>query len=145
MWNFFSFRRFNRFVCQYHTIVFIRYIDLVELRETIKTFSTGATWDWQRMNNSTRAVWALERLYSFSLSHPASGRFSSCEIYENSHREFSNISRITLSLESKLKCKFYTALLFSVKNEKHHWNLQSTKSYVLRIEINFVHWSINFI
>lgn len=43
--------------------------------------------DWRRMNNSTRAVWALERLYSFSLSHPASSRFSLREIYETSHRE----------------------------------------------------------
>lgn len=73
MWNFFSLRRFYRFVCQFRTIVFIKYIDLIELRETIKAFSTGTTWNWQRMNNSTRAVWAPERLYSFSLSHPASG------------------------------------------------------------------------
>lgn len=66
---------------------------MVELRETIKAFFTGAAWNRRRMNNSTRAVWALERLYSFSLSHPASGRFSSREIYETSHRELSDISR----------------------------------------------------
>lgn len=94
---------------RHSTTVSINYVDFVESRETTKASLTGPARDRRRMNNSTRAVSALERLYSFSSSQPASGSiFAVREIYEASRRKLRHISRTARFLGRKLKCKFYT-------------------------------------
>lgn len=144
----------------YLTIGFISHVNLSDSCEMIKRYCFFHRYYWKptwRMNNSTRAVSALERLYSFSLSQPALDRFSPREIYEISRRKLLDISRTTLFLVRKLKCKFHTTLPFVLQRMKsaveiykaftkcriESWNLKQTLFIKERGSVNFMYAHLN--
>lgn len=86
------------------------------------------------MNNSTRAVSTLERLYSFSTSQPASGSiFAAREIYEASRRKLRGISRTARLPGRKLKCKFYTIAICREECELS-WEFKERRNRAVRIK-----------